>query len=74
MVLSNLQWTRPAYWIVNDKKAHSALTSKIFNRFNHSINQLYEVEQAKPKIEHREAFIVGFFIQQYAKQRKLELF
>ena len=37
-------------------------------------NSLYEVELAKAPTEHKEPIIVGFFILQYAKLRKLELY
>ena len=37
-------------------------------------NSLYEVELAKAQIEHKEPIIVGFFILQYAKLRRLELY
>ena len=36
--------------------------------------KLYEGELVKSENEHREPIIVGFFILQYAKLRKLELF
>ena len=35
---------------------------------------MYEVELVKSEIELREPIIVGFFILQYAKLRKLELY
>ena len=56
------------------EKIHSAINSKMFKRLNHITDQLYEVELVKPKIEHREPKIVGFFILQSAKQRMLELY
>ena len=59
---------------LTDEKTHSANNSKMFNCLNHLTDQLYEVELVKPKIEHREPLIVGFFILQYAKQRVLELY
>ena len=37
-------------------------------------DQLSEVELAKAEIEHREPKNVGFFILQYAKLRKLDLY
>ena len=46
----------------------------MFNRLNHITDQLYEVEIVKSEIEHREPIIVGFFILQYAKLRKLQLY
>ena len=37
-------------------------------------NSLYDVELVKTQIEHKEPIIVGFFILQYAKLQKLELY
>ena len=37
-------------------------------------NSLFEVEIAKPQIEHKEPIIVGFLIFEYAKLRMLELY
>ena len=45
----------------------------MFKGLNHFTDHLYEVELVKPKIEHREPIIVGFFILLYAKRRMLEL-
>ena len=59
---------------LTDEKTHSAINSKMFKRFNHVTDQLYEVELVKPETEHRETIIVGFFILQYAKLRMLELY
>ena len=59
---------------LNEEKTHSAIISKLFKRPNHITDQLYEVELVKSEIEHREPIIVGFFIQQYAKLRMLELY
>ena len=59
---------------LNDEKTHSAINSQRFKRLNHITDQLHEVELFKSEIEHREPIIVGFFILQYAKQRKLELY
>ena len=56
----------------NDEKTHSARNSKMFRRFKHMTDQLYEVELVKTEIEHREPIIV--FVLQYAKQRMLELY
>ena len=50
---------------------HAAINSKLFNYVN---NSLYEAELVKAQIEHKEPFIVGFFILQYAKLRMLELY
>ena len=55
------------------EKTHGAINTKFFKRLNHINDQLYEVELAKAEIEHREPFIVGFFILQYAKLRMMEL-
>ena len=59
---------------LSDEKTHSAINSKLFKRFNHITDQLYEVELVKSEIVHREPIIVGFFILQYAKLRMLELY
>ena len=59
---------------LSDEKTHSANISKLFKRFNHITDQLYELELVKSEIEHREPIIVGFFILQYAKLRILELY
>ena len=59
---------------LNDKKTHSAINSKMFTRLNHNADQLYEVELVETEIQHREPIIVGFFILQYAKLRRLELY
>ena len=59
---------------LNDEKTHTAKNSKMFKRLNHITDQRYEVELVKPEIDQREPIIVGFFILQYAKLRKLELY
>ena len=59
---------------LTDEKTHSAINSKMFKRFNHITDQLYEVEIVKSEIEQREPIIVGFFILQYAKLRMLGLY
>ena len=59
---------------LTDEKTLSAINSKMFKRLNHITDQLYEMELVKSGIEHREPIIVGFFILQYAKRRKLELY
>ena len=38
------------------------------------LKDLYEIELLKSTIEHKESIIVGFFILQYAKLRRLELY
>ena len=68
---------RSRYTVTNyltDEKTHIAINSKMFNRLNIITDQLYKVELVKPKIEHRELIIVGFFVLQYAKQRMLEFY
>ena len=59
---------------LSDEKTHGAINTKFFKRSDHINDQLYEVELAKAEIEHREPNIVGFFLLQYAKLRKLELY
>ena len=46
---------------LTEEKTHSAINSEMFNRFNHIT-------------DHREPIIVGFFILQNAKLRKLDLY
>ena len=58
----------------NDKKTHAAINKKMFKRLGHINNQLYEVEFAKPKMEHKESIIVTFLILQYFKLRILSSF
>ena len=58
---------------LNDEKAHKAINSKFFKKLNHLNDNLYEIESVKTDAEHKESIIVGFFILQYAKLRKLEL-
>ena len=59
---------------LTDEKANSAINSKMFKRFYHIIDQLFEVELVKSEIDHREPIILGFFILKYAKLRMLELY
>ena len=59
---------------LSDKKTHAAFNSKLFKRLDRVNNSLYEVELTKAQIEHKEPIIVGFFLLQYAKLRKLELY
>ena len=59
---------------LNDEKTHKAINGKMFKRLNNVSKELYEIELAKSKIEHREHIIVGFFILQYAKLRRFELY
>ena len=46
----------------------------LFKKLDHVNNSFYEVELAKPQIEHKEPTIAGFFILQNAKLRMLELY
>ena len=59
---------------LTDEKRHAALNSKLSKKLDHVNNSLYEVELTKAQIEHKEPIIVGFFIIQYAKLRRLELY
>ena len=59
---------------LGDKKTHIAINNQFFKRINIVAKDLYEVEVVKSTIEQRELIIVGFFIQQYAKLRMLELY
>ena len=59
---------------LGDKKTHAAINSKLFKRLDHLNNSLYEVELAKAQTEHKEPIIIGFFVLQHAKLRKLELY
>ena len=59
---------------LSDEKTHAAINSKLFKKLDHANTSLYEGELAKAQIEHKESIIVGFFILQYAKLRKLELY
>ena len=59
---------------LTDNKIQAANKSKLVKKLDHVNNSLFEVELAKAQIEHREPIIVGFFILQYAKLRKLELY
>ena len=45
----------------NDEKTHKAINGKMFNCFNNVSKEIYEVELAKSKIEHRKPIIVGLF-------------
>ena len=47
---------------------------KKFKSLDFMNEQMYEVELVKSDIEHKEPIIIGFFILQYAKLRKLELY
>ena len=69
MVRSKLIGTK----YLNYEKTQKAINRKRFKRLNKVSKKLHENELAKSKIEHREPIIVGFFILQYAKLRRLEL-
>ena len=51
---------------LSDEKTKRAINSKLFRKLDHLNNAFYEVELAKAQIEHKEPFIVGFQIFQYA--------
>ena len=59
---------------LNDEKTHKAINEPLFKRLITVEKDLYEVELLKSTIEHRESIIVDFFILQYAKLIKLELY
>ena len=59
---------------LNDQKTHGAINTKFFKRLDHINDQLCDVELAKAEVELREPIIVGFFILQNAKLRRLELY
>ena len=51
----------------NDEKTYSSRIIKLSKRCHHYFNQLYEFELVKPEIEHKETFIVEFYILQCDK-------
>ena len=57
---------------LNDAETHKAINGKMFNCLNNVSKELYEIELAKSKNEHRALILVGFIILQYAKLRMLE--
>ena len=59
---------------LNDEKTHKAINNRLFRRLNSVSTDIYDVELVKSTVEHCEPIIVGFFILQYAKLRKLELY
>ena len=59
---------------LSEEKTHQAINNKMFKRLSQVVDNVYEVELVKSKIEHKEPIIVGFFILQYAKLRMLELY
>ena len=56
------------------EKTNATINSKVFKKLDHVNNSLYEVKLAKTQVEHKEPRIVCFFILQYEKLRKLELY
>ena len=72
LIIDRSQHTVTKY--LTDEKTHAAFNNKRFKKLNRVNNSSYEVELAKAQIEHKEPFIVGFFILQYAKLRMLELY
>ena len=59
---------------LKDEMTHKAISGKMFKHLNDVSKEIYEVELAKSKIEHRETIMVGFFMLQYAKLRMSELY
>ena len=59
---------------LRDETTHGAISNKVCKRLGSINGQLCEVELVKSEIEHKGPIIVGFFIQQYAKLRMLELY
>ena len=59
---------------LNDEKTHKAINELLFKGLNTVQKDLYEIEILKSTIEQKEPTIVGFFILQYSKLRRLELY
>ena len=59
---------------LSDGTTHAANTSERFRKLDHVHSSLYEVELSKAQIEHKEPIIVEFFIVQYSKLRKMDLY
>ena len=59
---------------ITHEKTHATLNSELFKKLDHVNNSLYEIELAKAQFEHKEPITVGFFILQYAKMQKMELY
>ena len=57
----------------SDVKTHAATNSKLFKKLDLVNISSHELELAREPIKQREPVFVGFFVPQYAKQRKLEL-
>ena len=70
-IMDRLRHTITKY--LNDEKTHKAINEP-FKRLNTVQKDLYEIELLKSTIEHKEPIIVGFFILQYAKLKRLELY
>ena len=47
---------------LNDEKTHSAIINKLFKRFDHIHDQLFDTELPKSKTEHKELVLVGFIL------------
>ena len=70
-----LDWSRRIVTkYLTNGKTHESINSKLFKKLYHVNKSLYEVELAKAQIENKEPIIVGFFILQYTKMRKLHLY
>ena len=59
---------------MHDEKRHAAINDKMFKRWEHINDQLYEVELFKSEIESNKQTIVGIFILEYARLRMRELY
>ena len=59
---------------LSEEKPHGAIEMKKFKHLDFINDELYEVEFVNLEIEHKEPINVGFFIQQYARLRMLELY
>ena len=71
MIIDRSQHTETLY--LKEEKTHKAINNRLFRRLNNVSTDIYEVELVKSTVEHREPIIVGFFMLQYAKLRKLKL-
>ena len=60
--------------MIEQRKNHRLVTSKMVKQLNHFTDQLSEVEFVKPESEHRDSSFVEFSILQYVKLQKLELY
>ena len=58
---------------LSDEQRHGAINEEMFRRLGYLNDQLYEVV-FESEVEQKELTIVGLFILQYAKLRKLELY